>query len=229
MGEPSPSESLVTLTMPRAPVSEAYRTLRTNLEFSSLDKPLKTLVVTSPGPDEGKSTTLANLAVTLAQAEKRVILVDCDLRRPSQHEIFGVTNQSGLTTMMVDEQAMKAPPLQETGVPGLSLLTTGPLPPNPSELVGSRRMAEIIAGLSQAADLVLFDAPPIIAVTDAAVLASRVDGVLLVIKAGGTKRDHAQKAKALLDKVNAHVIGAVLNNARIDTSYYRYYSEHKRG
>ena len=229
MGEPSPSESLVTLTMPRAPVSEAYRTLRTNLEFSSLDKPLKTLVVTSPGPDEGKSTTLANLAVTLAQAEKRVILVDCDLRRPAQHEIFGVTNQSGLTTMMVDEQAMKAPPLQETGVPGLALLTTGPLPPNPSELVGSRRMAEIIAGLSQAADLVLFDAPPIIAVTDAAVLASRVDGVLLVIKAGGTKRDHAQKAKALLDKVNAHVIGAVLNNARMDTSYYRYYSEHKRG
>jgi non-specific protein-tyrosine kinase len=209
-------------------VSEAYRTLRTNLEFSSLDRPLKTMVVTSPGPEEGKSTTLANLAVTLAQAEKEVILVDCDLRRPSQHEIFGVSNNVGLTTMMVDEQAMKAPPLLDTGVSGLRLLPSGPLPPNPSELVGSRRMLEIIAWLSKAADMVLFDAPPIIAVTDAAVLASRVDGVLLVIKAGGTKRDHAQKAKALLDKVNAHLVGAVLNNVKMDTSYYRYYAEHKR-
>ncbi len=228
MAVDSPSDSLVMLTMPRSPVSEAYRTLRTNLEFSSLDKPLKTIVVTSPGPEEGKSTTLANLAVTLAQADKRVVLVDCDLRRPSQHEIFGLSNEVGLTTMMVDEQAMKDPPLLDTGVSGLRLLPSGPLPPNPAELVGSRRMAEIIAGLSENADLVLFDAPPIIAVTDAAVLASRVDGVLLVIKAGGTKRDHAQKAKALLEKVSAHLVGAVLNNVKMDTSYYRYYDEHKR-
>lgn len=219
------SDSLVTLTSPRSPVSEAYRTLRTNLEFSSLDEPLKTVVVTSPGPEEGKSTTLANLAVTLAHAEKRVILVDCDLRRPSQHEIFGLSNEVGLTTMVVDEQAMRDPPLLETGVEGLQLLPSGPLPPNPSELVGSRRMAEIIRALSERADLVLFDAPPIIAVTDAAVLASRVDGVLLVIKAGATKRDHAKRAKALLEKVNAHVVGAVLNNVKMDTSYYRYYRE----
>lgn len=221
------SSSLVTLTTPRSPVSEAYRTLRTNLEFSSLDKPLKTLVVTSPGPEEGKSTTLANLAVTMAQAEKEVILVDCDLRRPSQHEIFGQSNDVGLTTMVVDEKAMSQPPLLEIGVPGLLLLPSGPLPPNPSELVGSRRMQEIIAALSERADVVLFDAPPIIAVTDAAVLASRVDGVLLVVKAGGTKRDHAQKAKALLDKVNAHLVGAVLNNVKLDTSYYSYYGEKK--
>ena len=219
------SDSLVTLTSPRSPVSEAYRTLRTNLEFSSLDEPLKTMVVTSPGPEEGKSTTLANLAVTLAHAEKRVILVDCDLRRPSQHEIFGASNAVGLTTMVVDEEAMREPPLLETGVEGLRLLPSGPLPPNPSELVGSRRMGEIISALSERADLVLFDAPPVIAVTDAAVLASRVDGVLLVVKAGTTKRDHAKRAKALLDKVNAHVVGAVLNNVRVDTSYYRYYRE----
>lgn len=219
------SDSLVTLTSPRSPVSEAYRTLRTNLEFSSLDQPLRTMVVTSPGPEEGKSTTLANLAVTLAHAEKRVILVDCDLRRPSQHEIFGLSNGVGLTTMVVDEEAMRDPPLLETGVEGLQLLPSGPLPPNPSELVGSRRMAEIISALSERADIVLFDAPPVIAVTDAAVLASRVDGVLLVIKAGTTKRDHAKRAKALLDKVNAHVVGAVLNNIKMDTSYYSYYRE----
>jgi capsular exopolysaccharide synthesis family protein len=221
------SERLVTLTNPRSPVSEAYRTLRTNLEFSSLDKPIKTMVVTSPGPEEGKSTTLANLAITLAQAEKRVVLVDCDLRRPSLHEIFGVNNGVGLTTMMVDDSVMKAPPLVDTEVEGLRLLPSGPLPPNPSELVGSRRMGEIIAILTEQADIVLFDAPPIIAVTDAAVLASRVDAVLLVIKGGATKRDHAQKATALLEKVNAHLVGAVLNNVKMDTSYYRYYTEHK--
>jgi len=221
----NPSDSLITLTKPRSPVSEAYRTLRTNLEFSSLDKPVKTMVVTSPGPEEGKSTTLANLAVTLAQAEKEIILVDCDLRRPSQHEIFGVNNGVGLTTMVVDDEAMADPPLQQTSVPGLWLLPSGPLPPNPSELVGSRRMEEILAVLSQRADTVLFDAPPVIAVTDAAVLSSKVDGVLLVINAGGTKRDHAQKAKALLEKVNANLVGAVLNNVKMDTSLHRYYAE----
>ncbi|MGB3906104.1 MAG: CpsD/CapB family tyrosine-protein kinase [Anaerolineae bacterium] len=221
----NPSDSLVTLTMPRSPVSEAYRTLRTNLEFSSLDKPVKTMVVTSPGPEEGKSTTLANLAVTLAQAEKEIILVDCDLRRPSQHEIFGVNNGVGLTTMVVDDEAMADPPLQQTSVPGLWLLPSGPLPPNPSELVGSRRMEEILAVLSQRADIILFDAPPVIAVTDAAVLSSKVDGVLLVINAGGTKREHAQKAKALLEKVNANLVGAVLNNVKMDTSLHRYYAE----
>lgn len=220
-------DSLITVTTPRSPVSEAYRTLRTNLEFSSLDRPLKTMVVTSPGPEEGKSTTLANLAVTLAQAEKKVVLVDCDLRRPTQHEIFGVQNGAGLTTMVVDDEAMTDPPLQETEVPGLWLLSSGPLPPNPSELLGSRRMEEIIAVLSQRADIVLFDAPPIIAVTDAAVLSSKVDGVLLVINAGGTKRDHAQKAKALLEKVNAHLVGAVMNNVKIDTSLHRYYAEQR--
>ncbi len=221
-------ESLITVSTPRSPISEAYRTLRTNLEFSSLDRPIKTMVVTSPGPEEGKSTTLANLAVTLAQAEKKVVLVDCDLRRPSQHQIFGLKNGAGLTTMVVDDEAMTNPPLQETEVPGLWLLASGPIPPNPSELLGSRRMKEIIDILSQRADIVLFDAPPIIAVTDAAVLSSKVDGVLLVINAGGTKRDHAERAKALLEKVNAHLVGAVLNNVKIDTSLHRYYAEQKR-
>lgn len=221
-------ESLITISNPRSPISEAYRSLRTNLEFSSLDKPLKTMVVTSPGPEEGKSTTLANLAITLAQAEKKVILVDCDLRRPSQHEIFEVTNGVGLTTMVVDEGAFKNPPFQETPVPNLKLLPSGPLPPNPSELLGSRRVEEIIATLRERADLVLFDAPPIIAVTDAAVLASKVDGVLLVIKAGTTKRDHAQRAKVLLEKVNARLVGAVLNNARMDITLHRYYADQKQ-
>jgi len=218
---------LITVSDPQSPIAEAYRTLRTNLEFSSLDHPLKSMVVTSAGPEEGKSTTLANLAVATAQAGRKVILVDCDLRRPRLHELFGVNNESGLTTMVVDETAMKQPPLQETGVPGLQLLPSGPHPPNPVELLASRRMAEVIDLLTGQADTVLFDAPPVITVTDAAVLASRVDGVLLVISAGATKRDYVRQAKALLEKVNARVVGTVLTNVAFDATLHRYYTQQK--
>ena len=216
-------DHLITVADPRSPVSEAYRTLRTNLDFSSLDKPAKTMLVTSAGPEEGKSTVLANLAVTTAQAGKQVILVDCDLRRPTLHNIFNLKNDVGLTTMVVDNAAMESPPLQDTGVEGLQLVSSGPLPPNPSELLGSRRMEEIIASLLERADVVLFDAPPVVAVTDAAVLATKVDGALLVINAGGTKRDYAKAAKARLEKVNANLLGAVLNNVKFDVSLHRYY------
>ena len=220
-----PPAALITLTDPHSPIAEAYRTLRTNLEFSSLDHPLKSMVVTSAGPEEGKSTTLANLAVTMAQAGRGVILVDCDLRRPRLHELFGAPNDQGLTSMMVDESAMKAPPLQETGVAGLRLLPSGPQPPNPAELLASRRMAEMIEWLAGQADVVLFDAPPVIAVTDAAVLASQVDGVLLVIGAGSTRREYVRQARALLEKVNARVVGAVLTNVAYDATLHRYYSQ----
>lgn len=217
-------QKLVTLADPRSPVAEAYRSLRTNLEFSSLDEPLRTMVVTSPTPEAGKSTTLANLAVTMAQAGKQVILVDCDLRRPSLHDIFGVSNTSGLTSVILDDTT-STQPLRETGVAGLRLLTSGPLPPNPAELLGSRRMADLIQVLRDQADMVLFDAPPVIAVTDAAILASQVDGVLLVLHAGVTRREHAQRARAALDKVNARLVGTVLNNVKLDTSLYGYYSD----
>jgi len=217
-------DHLITVADPRSPVSEAYRTLRTNLDFSSLDKPLKTMLVTSAGPEEGKSTVLANLAVTTAQAGKKVILVDCDLRRPTLHNIFNLKNDVGLSTMVVDDAAMESPPLQDTGVEGLQLVSSGPLPPNPAELLGSRRMEEIVAALLERADVVFFDAPPVVAVTDAAVLATKVDGVLLVINAGGTKRDYARAAKARLEKVNANLLGAVLNNVRFDVSLHRYYA-----
>ena len=217
-------DHLITVADPRSPVSEAYRTLRTNLDFSSLDKPIKTMLVTSAGPGEGKSTVLANLAVTTAQAGRKVILVDCDLRLPTLHNIFDLKNDVGLTTMVVDDAAMESPPLRDTGVESLQLVSSGPLPPNPSELLGSRRMEEIIAALLERADVVLFDAPPVVAVTDAAVLATKVDGVLLVVNAGGTKRDYARVAKARLEKVNANLLGAVLNNVRFDVSLHRYYT-----
>ncbi len=221
------TNTLVTISNPRSPVAEAYRTLRTNLDFSGLDKPLRSMVVTSAGADEGKSTTLANLAVTMAQAGKKVILVDCDLRRPSLHQIFGARNSAGITDLMRDESLMANPPFQDTPIPNLKLLTSGQLPPNPAELLGSRRMTEIIACLLAQGEVVLFDAPPIIAVTDAALLAAKVDGVLLVVSAGKTKREHARKAKLLLEKVNARLVGTVLNNVKFDSSLQYYYSEEK--
>ena len=203
---------LITLTDPRLPAAEAYRTLRTNLTFAGLDHPIETLVVTSPALGEGKSVAAANLAVTMARGEHRTILVDADLRRPVLHEIFGVSNERGLTTMFVDPQARANPPLQEVGVENLWLLPSGPLPPNPADLLGSRRMEEIIAVLRSRADILLFDAPPVIAVTDAAVLGMKVDGVLLVVAAGRTRREHARQARELLERARVRVVGAVLTD-----------------
>lgn len=212
---------LITLRDPRAPAAEAYRTLRTNIQFSSLDRTLQTLLVTSSAPDEGKSTTLANLAVTMAQAEQRVVLVDCDLRRPALHTIFGVANEAGLTTLLLDGAAPI--PFQSTEVEGLRLLPAGPLPPRPADLLGSRRMEAAIERLKAEADIILFDAPPIIAVTDAAVLATKLDAVLLVARAGRTRRDRAREAVQLLQKVNAYVLGVVLTNAKLEKDSYGTY------
>ncbi len=208
--------NLITLTSPRSPAAEAYRTLRTNLTFTALDKPIETLVVTSAAPNEGKSIVLANLAITMAQGERRTILVDADLRRPGLHEIFGIANDRGLTTMIVEERALDDPPLIDVGVDNLSLVPSGPLPPNPADILGSRKMEEVIAALKARADVVLFDAPPVVAVTDAAVLGTKVDGLLLVVCAGRTRREHAQRARELLERVHVRVIGAVLNDAPRD-------------
>jgi len=204
---------LITLTDPRSPAAEAYRTLRTNLTFAALDAPLKTLAVTTAAPDDEKAKILANLAVTMAQSERRTILVEADLRRPSLHEIFGVTSEPGLTTMIVDEAMLNNPPLVQTGVPNLWLLPSGPLPPNPSDLLGSQKMEQAIAALTSHADVVIFDAPPVVSATDAVVLGTKVDGVLLVVSAGRTKREHAQRAKELLERVHIRIVGTVLNNA----------------
>jgi capsular exopolysaccharide synthesis family protein len=217
------ASQLITVSEPRSSISEAFRTLRTNLDFAGLDRKVQTLVITSAGVGEGKSTTLANLAVVTAQAGHKVILVDADLRRPSLHEIFGLQNSSGLTTMMMEEGALAAPPLQDTGIEGLSLLASGPLPPNPAELMGSRRMEEVIAALSQRASHVFFDTPPVVAVTDGAVLATKVDGVLLVISAGKTRREYARSAVQRLQQINARLVGTVLTNVSTGVGFKGYY------
>jgi non-specific protein-tyrosine kinase len=207
---------LITLTDPRSSAAEAYRTLRTNLTFAALDKPIETLVVSSVAHNDKKSIAAANLAVAIAQGERKTILIDADLRRPALDDIFGVPNTTGLTTMFVERESIANPPLVETGVPNLHLLPSGPLPPNPADLLGSRRMEDVIAALSEQADILLFDTPPVIAVTDAVVLGTKTDGLLLVVTAGKTRRDHAQRAQELLERAKVRVVGSVLLDAPRD-------------
>ncbi|MBM4422151.1 MAG: CpsD/CapB family tyrosine-protein kinase [Chloroflexi bacterium] len=214
--------TLITLTDPRSPAAEAYRTLRTNLTFSSLEKPLTTLLVTSPAPDEAnnKSLAVANLAVTFAQGGRKTILVDADLRRPAQHTLWGLSNENGLSSFVLNGGD---PPLAAApGVADLWILPSGPLPPIPADLISSRKMDEAVTALKPRADIVLFDAPPVVAVTDAALLASRLDGVLLALSAGHTRRDHTAQAKELLDKIKVRVVGTVLTNAPTDASVKGY-------
>lgn len=205
--------NLITLEEPRSPAAEAYQSLRTNLEFSGLNKTLRTILLTSADAAADKSSAVANLAVVMAQAGDRVILVDGDLRRPMQHELFGVSNARGLATWLVEGGEA---PLVKTEVEGLMLLPAGPAPANPVALLSARRLEETLADLSSKATYVLVDAPPVLTVTDAALWANKVDGVVLLLSAGSTKREHAQRAKAVLEKVQANILGAVLLNADRD-------------
>ena len=204
------SVSLVTLTAPRSAAAEAYQSLRTNLEFSSLDKALHSLLVTCPDTETRKSEALANLAVVMADAGDRVVVVDGDLRRPLQHDIFGVSGDVGLTNWL---RSGGDPALTETQIPNLRLLASGPLPPNPVALLSSKRLAELLQVLAAEAEYVLVDAPPVLAVTDAALWASQVDGTLLAVTAGRTKREQAERAKGVLEKVQTNIVGAVLLDA----------------
>lgn len=205
--------NLITLSQPRSAASEAYRSLRTNLMFSSVESPIQTLLVTSAARDDQKSVTLANLAVTFAQSGNRTILVDADLRQPKQHDIWNLDPKLGLSRMMMNDGAIGDPPLQSTAVNGLEIVCAGDLPPNPADLLGGQRMNEIIAALKQRADYVLFDSPPVLAATDAALLGIKLDGVLLTVRAGETRRDHTTQARQALERIHVRVVGAVLTDA----------------
>jgi len=205
----------------KSPIAEAYRTLRTNIQFSKADGQLQTILFTSSGPGEGKSTTLANTAVALAQSGKQVIIMDCDLRKPVLHKIFDKKNR-GITNILVEEICAENL-IQETQVENLRILTSGPIPPNPSELLGSTKMHGLFNYLKEQADYLIIDAPPVIAVTDACVLASRVDGIALVVNSGTVRPEMAQKAKELLLKANGHLLGVILNRVEIEQEYAYYY------
>ena len=204
---------LAALLYPQSPVAEAYRTVRTNIEFASLDRPLGTLLVTSGAPHEGKTVTAANLAVLFAQAGRSVLLVDTDLRRPTLDTLFRVKNEGGLTTLLRSDEATLESVAHETEQPNLRLLTTGPLPPNPADLLGSKRMKALVARLRKEADLVIFDSPPLRIVTDAAVLSSLVDATVLVVRAGQSRGAEVRHGREML-KPNVAVLGVVLNGIK---------------
>ncbi len=207
---------------------ESYRVLRTNLQFASVDRPLNVLLITSAAPNEGKSMTTANLGVAMAQAGRSVIIVDTDLHRPRQHHLFKLRNSVGVTTGLLDGQLDVDSIVQETSIPGLRVLTSGPLPPNPAELLGSARMRSLLSALKSEADVVLLDSPPVSALSDAAVLSTQADGVVIVLDAGRTRRPIAQRAVGALQRVNAHVVGAVLNRVPARSFGYQYYTYYHR-
>ncbi|QAY67216.1 CpsD/CapB family tyrosine-protein kinase [Paenibacillus protaetiae] len=215
---------------PKSPISEGYRILRTNLEFSLIDDKLQVIMVTSSTAGEGKSTTCANLAIAFAQAGKRVLLIDADMRKPTQHHIFSVSNRKGLTTILFHQQELQDA-IQHTDIDNLTVVAAGPTPPNPSELLQSKRMESLLAALRDLYDVIIIDTPPIMLVTDAQLVASQSDGAVLVIDSGRVKRDAALKAKSYLEVVKAKIIGVVLNNIPVkdNDSYYYYYGESKEG
>jgi non-specific protein-tyrosine kinase len=207
---------------PRSPVSEAFRSLRTNVQYTAVDEPIHKLLITSTDPREGKTTIVTNLGVVFAQNGNNVTLIDADLRKPTLHRKIGVPNRSGLTSLFLRGQENLETVIQKTSVPNLSVITSGELPPNPSELLGSKKMEAILAQIRQSADMIILDTPPALAVTDAMVLVPYVDGVLLVVKPGFTKTSGARQVVEQFRRSNSKLIGVVLNELDLGKSRYSY-------
>ncbi len=215
---------LIMLERGHAPAAEAFRILRTNLQFSAVAHTLDRLLVTSASPGEGKSFVTANLAVAAAQGGKRVVVIDADMHRPRQHKVWKLANNMGLSTALLGDPTRAEQFLQATELPNLHIMTTGPLPPNPAELLGSERMRLLLETLNEQYDMVFIDSPPTTAVADTAVASKLVDGVLLVVNTGKTSREMARRALNTLSQVNAYVAGIVLNRMPTrGSSYYYYY------
>jgi capsular exopolysaccharide synthesis family protein len=217
------SRDLISMKEPKSVYAEAFRSVRTSILFSSPDDPPRVFVVTSSGQGEGKSLTAINLAITMALNEKRVLLVDADMRKPRLHKVFGIENKFGLSNLIGGSPEVGLA-LNKTQVPTLMVMPSGPVPPNPSEMLGSARLAKFLELLREKFDAIIFDCTPLIAVTDATVLATQVDGVILVIKSGSARRKILKRAVKQLEDVQAKIIGAVLNQVNVKNSSYYYAS-----
>ena len=219
-----PSATLIAHIDPKSPAAEAYRTLRTSIQFAGLDHKCRSIVVTSSSPGEGKSTTVANFGVVMAQTGSRVCLIDSDLRRPTLHRIFGLGNSRGLTTALLEGLPF-AEIAQPTNVENLSVLTSGPLPPNPAELVGSNRMREALETAVGGFDMILLDSPPVVSVSDAVALATFADGVVMVVQTGKVPHEVIRRATSQILAVKGRILGVVMNgvNLKRDGYYYDYY------
>ncbi|CZQ97018.1 exopolysaccharide synthesis protein [Trichococcus palustris] len=221
--QPRKHHGLITVALPNAAVSEQFKTLRTNIQFSMVDKKMKSLVVISATPSAGKSTVAANLAVTFALQGNHVLIVDCDLRRPTVHRNFKLANGFGLTTLLTDQSGSVEDYLHDSDVEGLSVLTGGPVPPNPAELLSSNRMRQLEKELVERFDLVIYDTPPLLGFTDAQILASREDGTIFVIRHGVDTKEDIFKASESLKMVNANVLGVVYNHVPVTSKDHGYY------
>lgn len=213
-------KQLITVVQPKSSISEAYRTLRTNIRFSSFAKKVKTIVVTSTGTGEGKSTTSANLAVVMAENGYKTILIDCDQRNGRLHRLFNIPNQKGLSDFLADNIQLSEV-VQKTQIPNLNMITSGTKPPNPSELVGSEKMKRFIEDLKDIYEYIILDTSPVIIVTDAQLISTYTDGCILVVASSEVEKAAAIKAKELLEKVNAKILGVVLN--KFDIKHKKYY------
>jgi capsular exopolysaccharide synthesis family protein len=214
---------MISIRNPKSHGAEAFRTLRTNIQFSSLDEEIKTLVVTSTQPGEGKSTVISNLGITVAQSGKKVLLIDCDLRKPTVHKKLGLSNQDGLTTLLAKEKKLDEV-VQTTNIKNFFVLTSGPIPPNPAELLGSKKMKNFLNELQEYFDMILIDAPPVLAVTDAQILSTCCDGVVFVAGYGQAEKNAIVRAKELVDKVGGKIIGVVINKVPSNSKNHYYYN-----
>lgn len=219
---------LITHLYPKSTISEQYRMIRSNIMFSGIDNEIKKLVVTSAAPSAGKSTTAANIAVTYAQAGKNVLLIDGDLRKPTVQYIFETKNVFGLSNLITDQIGIEQA-VQNTQVENLSIMTSGPIPPNPSELLSSKRFKELMESFEQYFDMIIIDSPPVLAVTDAVIMSTIADGTIMVTNVETNNRVHLIKAKEVLKKSDANILGIVLNNveksSKDDYYYYEYYGK----
>jgi capsular exopolysaccharide synthesis family protein len=217
---------LIVKLFSKSSISEQYRTIRTNIQFASVDHDIRSIMITSAGPEEGKSTTAANLAVVFAQQGKRVLLVDADLRKPTIHYSFHTMNTFGLTNILTKKMNLEDV-VRTTDEQNLFLLMSGPIPPNPSELLASKAMKEVMNQIYKEFEIIIFDTPPILAVTDAQILANISDGIILVISSGKTEIDKALKAKEMLTAASGNLLGVVLNNKKMkkNNRYNAYYGE----
>lgn len=202
--------SLIVSHNPKSSISEVYRLLRTKIPFFSKDQELKTVMVTSSQPGEGKTTTISNLAVTYAQEGKKVLLIDADLRKPSLHRVFSQINHQGLSSLLIGHSSIQES-VQKTSIDNLWLLPSGPVPANPSELIDSSGMRELLHQIKDQYDVILVDTPSVLSVSDSVIVSALCDGVIMVAAAGKVKKDHLKKAKEQLDHVNARMLGIVLN------------------
>ncbi|HAE62617.1 MAG TPA: capsular biosynthesis protein [Eubacteriaceae bacterium] len=211
--------TVITHLDPKSAISESFRNLRTNVHYTNIDKEVKLIQVTSSVQGEGKSTITANYAVTVAQSGKKVLIVDCDLRRPQIHKIFNVSNTNGLSNVLVGDNQMDKN-IKDTKVPNLFILTSGPIPPNPSEMLDSKRMKELILSLKDHFDMILLDSPPIMPVTDGLILSQIVDGTIVIVSLGSTEKDAFKKTMLSLENIGANILGTVINKASSKAGYY---------